>query len=52
MLRKLGLGAALLGIVAGAASGEALFKRSTFLTGLDGTPVASPLTSAHGRIGK
>lgn len=36
---------ALLGIVAGAASGEALFKRSTFLADLEGQAVASPLVS-------
>jgi len=35
----------LMGIVAGAASGEALFKRSTFLTDLEGTNVASPLVT-------
>ncbi|MEK7693550.1 MAG: TldD/PmbA family protein [Chloroflexota bacterium] len=36
---------ALMGIVAGAASGEALFKRSTFLTDFEGQPIASPLVS-------
>ena len=35
----------LMGIVAGAASGEALFKRSTFLTDLEGNDVASPLVT-------
>ena len=36
---------ALLGIVAGAASGEALFKRSTFLTDFEGKAIASPLVN-------
>ncbi len=36
---------ALLGIVAGAANGEALFKRSTFLTDFEGKSIASPLVS-------
>ncbi len=36
---------ALLGIVAGAASGESLFKRSTFLTDFEGKTIASPLVS-------
>jgi PmbA protein len=36
---------ALMGVVAGAASGEALFKRSTFLTDFEGQPIASPLVS-------
>jgi PmbA protein len=36
---------ALMGIVAGAVSGEALFKRSTFLTDLEGTDVASSLVT-------
>lgn len=36
---------ALLGILAGAASGEALFKRSTFLTDFEGQEVASPLVT-------
>jgi PmbA protein len=36
---------ALMGIVAGAASGESLFKRSTFLTDFEGKPVASPLVT-------
>ncbi len=34
---------ALMGIIAGAASGESLFKRSTFLTDFEGEPIASPL---------
>ena len=36
---------ALMGIIAGAASGEALFKRSTFLTDFEGQPIASSLVS-------
>jgi PmbA protein len=36
---------ALMGVVAGAASGEALFKRSTFLTDFEGQPIAAPLVS-------
>jgi PmbA protein len=36
---------ALMGIIAGAASGESLFKRSTFLTDFEGKPIASPLVS-------
>jgi len=36
---------ALMGIVAGAASGESLFRRSTFLTDFEGQPIASPLVS-------
>ena len=36
---------ALMGVVAGAASGEALYKRSTFLTDFEGQPIASPLVS-------
>lgn len=36
---------ALLGIIAGAVSGEALFKRSTFLADLEGQAVASPLVT-------
>ena len=36
---------ALLGTVAGAASGEALFKRSTFLTDFEGKAIASPLVN-------
>jgi PmbA protein len=36
---------ALMGIIAGAASGEALFKRSTFLTDFEGQAIASPLVS-------
>jgi PmbA protein len=36
---------ALMGVVAGAASGEALFRRSTFLTDFEGQPIASPLVS-------
>jgi PmbA protein len=36
---------ALLGIIAGAASGEALFKRSTFLTDAEGETIASPVVS-------
>ncbi len=34
---------ALMGIIAGAASGESLYKRSTFLTDFEGAPIASPL---------
>jgi PmbA protein len=47
----------LLRLVAGAASGEALYKRSTFLAGLEEEPIASPLFSLTdepllpGRIG-
>lgn len=37
--------AALAGIVSGAASGEALFKRSTFLADFEGAEIASPLVS-------
>ena len=36
---------ALMGIVAGAANGESLFKRSTFLTDFEGKPLASPLVT-------
>lgn len=36
---------ALAGVVSGAASGESLFKRSTFLAGFEGKPAASPLVS-------
>ena len=36
---------ALMGIVAGAASGESLFKRSTFLTDFEGKAIASPLVT-------
>lgn len=36
---------ALMGIIAGAANGEALFKRSTFLTDFEGKPLASPLVT-------
>lgn len=36
---------ALMGIVAGAASGESLFKRSTFLTDFEGQPIASSLVN-------
>lgn len=36
---------ALVHVVAGAASGEALFKRSTFLTDVEGQPIASPLVN-------
>lgn len=35
----------LLGAIAGAASGEALFKRSTFLTDFEGNEIASPLVT-------
>lgn len=47
----------LLNIVAGAASGESLFKRSTFLADLEGQPALSPLVTivddptVPGRIG-
>jgi PmbA protein len=37
--------AGLLGVVIGAASGESLFKRSTFLAELEGQPALSPLVS-------
>ncbi len=37
--------AGLLGIVAGAASGESLFKRSTFLAEFEGEPALSPLVT-------
>jgi len=37
--------AALMRVVSGAASGEALFKRSTFLAGMEGQPIASPLVN-------
>lgn len=40
-----GATASLMGIVAGAASGEALFKRSTFLTEDEGKQVGSPLVT-------
>ncbi len=49
--------AGLLGVVAGAASGEALFKRSTFLADLEGQQALSPLVTIvddptlPGRIG-
>lgn len=36
---------ALMGIIAGAASGESLFKRSTFLTDFEGQPAASTLVT-------
>jgi PmbA protein len=39
------MSAALMGIVAGAASGESLFKRSTFLTDFEQQQIASPLVS-------
>ncbi len=39
------MSAALAGIVSGAASGEALFKRATFLAESEGQSVASPLVS-------
>lgn len=37
--------AGLLSVIAGAASGEALFKRSTFLADVEGKPAASPLVT-------
>jgi PmbA protein len=37
--------AALAGVISGAASGEALFKRSTFLAEFEGKEIASPLLS-------
>ena len=51
------MAAGLAGIVSGAASGEALYRRATFLAGREGEPVASPLvtivddSSLGGRLG-
>lgn len=39
------MAAGLAGIISGAASGEALFRRSTFLADLEGADVASPLVT-------
>lgn len=39
------MAAGLMGVIVGAASGESLFKRSTFLADLEGTQALSPLVS-------